>query len=92
MKTIKVFAPATVANLSCGFDVLGCCLESIGDEMVLKENSDNELRITKITGQDLPLEIDQNVAGVAMKSMLKDLKSNQGFDLEIYKKIKFVSS
>ena len=88
MKTIKVFAPATVANLSCGFDVLGCCLESIGDEMVLTENSENKLRISKIEGQELPFEIDLNVAGVAMKALLKEYGSDQGFDLEIYKNIK----
>ena len=38
MEEIKIFAPATVANLSCGFDVLGCCLESIGDEMLVRKN------------------------------------------------------
>jgi homoserine kinase len=88
MEEIKVFAPATVANLSCGFDVLGCCLESIGDEMLLRKNSSGEIRITMITGQDLPLEADKNVAGVAVRALLKKLGSQQGFDIEIYKKIK----
>lgn len=88
MKEIKVFAPATVANLSCGFDVLGCCLDSVGDEMLVRKNKLREVRITKITGQDLPLEADENVAGVAVKALLKDLESDQGFDIEIDKKIK----
>ncbi len=88
MEEIKVFAPATVANLSCGFDVLGCCLESVGDEMLLRKNSSGEIKITRITGQDLPLETDKNVAGVAVRELLKDLGSKQGFDIEIYKKIK----
>ena len=88
MKEIKVFAPATVANLSCGFDVLGCCLDNVGDEMIIKKNDLNELRITKLEGQDLPMEVDQNVAGVAVKAMLENLQSNEGFDIEIYKKIK----
>ncbi|WBL26950.1 homoserine kinase [Zunongwangia sp. HGR-M22] len=88
MEEIKVFAPATVANLSCGFDVLGCCLDNVGDEMVIKKNDFNELRITKLEGQDLPMEVDQNVAGVAVKAMLEKLQSNAGFDIEIYKKIK----
>ncbi|WBL21189.1 homoserine kinase [Zunongwangia sp. HRR-M8] len=88
MEEIKVFAPATVANLSCGFDVLGCCLDNVGDEMVIKKNDLNELRITKLEGQDLPMEVDQNVAGVAVKAMLEKLQSNAGFDIEIYKKIK----
>ncbi len=88
MEELKVFAPATVANLSCGFDVLGCCLDSVGDEMLIKKNNLNEVRITKIVGQDLPLEIHLNVAGVAVKALLKELDSNQGFDIEISKKIK----
>ncbi|AVR47527.1 homoserine kinase [Christiangramia fulva] len=87
MKEIKVFAPATVANLSCGFDVLGCCLDNVGDEMIIRENDLNEVRITKITGQDLPMEADKNVAGVAVKSLLTRLGSDKGFDIEIDKKI-----
>lgn len=88
MEEIKVFAPATVANLSCGFDVLGCCLNNVGDEMIVKKNDLKKLRITKLEGQDLPMEIDQNVAGVAVQAMLEKLGSDEGFDIEIYKKIK----
>jgi len=88
MKEIKVFAPATVANLSCGFDVLGCCLDAVGDEMILKKNDLKRIRILKITGQDLPLETDENVAGVAIIALLKALGSSQGFDIEIIKNIK----
>lgn len=88
MDEIKIFAPATVANLSCGFDVLGCCLDTVGDEMLIRKNNSREIKITKITGQDLPLETDKNVAGVALKALLNDLQCDQGFDIEIYKKIK----
>ncbi|TBW26427.1 homoserine kinase [Gramella sp. KN1008] len=88
MEEIKVFAPATVANLSCGFDVLGCCLDSVGDEMSVRKNDLNEVRITRITGQDLPVDSDKNVASVAVKALLADLESDQGFDIEINKKIK----
>ena len=88
MEEIKIFAPATVANLSCGFDVLGCCLDSVGDEMLLRKNSANKLRITRIEGANLPIEPNQNVAGVAAAALLEKLGSKQGFDIEIYKKIK----
>lgn len=88
MDELKVFAPATVANLSCGFDVLGCCLDSVGDEMLVKKNKLNAVRITRISGQELPMEADKNVAGVAVKAMLKELNSDQGFDIEITKRIK----
>jgi homoserine kinase len=43
-KKIKVFAPATVANVSCGFDVLGFALHEPGDEIILEENSSGELK------------------------------------------------
>ena len=88
MEEITIFAPATVANLSCGFDVLGCCLDSVGDEMTIRKNDLKEVRITKISGQDLPLETDKNVAGVAVISLLNHLNESQGFDIEIVKKIK----
>lgn len=88
MDKIKIFSPATVANLSCGFDVLGCCLDNVGDEMTIRKNAFGKLRITKITGQELPLEIEKNVAGIAVKSMLEHLQDHQGFDIEIDKRIR----
>ncbi|MGY3794795.1 homoserine kinase [Aquimarina sp. 433] len=87
-KRIKVFAPATVANLSCGFDVLGCCLDTVGDEMIVSLSSEPGVRITKIEGADLPLETNKNVAGVAVKALLETYEKNIGVDIEIYKNIK----
>lgn len=88
MEEIRLFAPATVANLSCGYDVLGCCLDTVGDEMLVRKNDLNVIRITKISGQDLPMETRNNVAGVAAQALLDKLGSNQGFDIELYKGIK----
>ena len=88
MKEIKIFCPATIANLSCGFDVLGLALESIGDEMLIKKTSKPGIHITKITGQKLPLETKHNVAGVAALALLKALEYKEGFEIEIYKRIK----
>ncbi|WP_010522601.1 homoserine kinase [Aquimarina agarivorans] len=89
MKSLRVFAPATVANLSCGFDVLGCCLENVGDEMQISLSAEAGVRITKIEGADLPMATDKNVAGVAVIAMLAALNDTKtGVDIEIYKKIK----
>ena len=89
MKSLKVFAPATVANISCGFDVLGCCLEGVGDEMIIHLSDTPGVRITKIEGADLPLDTDKNVAGVAVVALLEKLNNNTaGIEIEIYKKIK----
>lgn len=88
MKEIKIFAPATIANISCGFDILGLCLDSVGDEMVIKKVSNKGVRITKIVGQDLPLETNKNVAGVAAMKLLENVTADVGFEIEIYKNIK----
>ena len=88
MNQIKIFCPATVANLSCGFDVLGLCLEGIGDEMIIRKSDEKGIRISKITGADLPLETNKNVAGVAGLAMLNHLDLEFGFEIEIHKKIK----
>ena len=90
MNEIKIFAPATVANISCGFDVLGCCLDSIGDEMIVRKSADKGIRITKIVGEILPLEAEKNVAGVAAFALLDKLniELDFGFEIEIYKNIK----
>jgi len=85
---IKIFAPATVANISCGFDVLGLCLESAGDEMLIVKSKQKGIKITKITGQDLPLETSKNVAGVAALALLEQLDLDFGFEIEINKQIK----
>lgn len=88
MNEIKIFAPATIANVSCGFDILGLCLDSVGDEMIIRQSSKPGVQIIKIAGQDLPMEANKNVAGVAVNALLKALNSNKGFEIEIYKKIK----
>lgn len=88
MNKIKLFAPATIANVSCGFDVLGLCLDNVGDEMSIRKTKEKGVRISKIIGQDLPLETEKNVAGIAVLAMLEKLDVNCGFDIEIYKNIK----
>ncbi|GAB5472071.1 MAG: homoserine kinase [Maribacter sp.] len=88
MEAVKVFCPATIANVSCGFDVLGVALDSIGDEMVVRKTSKEGIHITKIEGQDLPMETAKNVAGVAGMALLEDIGHQGGFEIEIYKQIK----
>lgn len=88
MKEIKVFSPATVANVSCGYDVLGFCLDTVGDEMVIRKTIEKEIKITKIEGADLPMESHKNVAGVAAKAILNAANNPFGVEIEIYKHIK----
>jgi len=88
MEEVKVFCPATIANVSCGFDVLGLALDTVGDIMTVRKSSKKGIQITKIEGQDLPLKTTENVAGVAGLAFLSKSNYNQGFEIEIYKHIK----
>jgi len=88
MNEIKIFCPATIANLSCGFDVLGVALDTIGDEMIVRKSDTPGITITKITGQDLPKETHKNVAGVAAVALLEKTDYIGGIEIEIHKKIK----
>lgn len=88
MNEIKIFSPATVANVACGFDVLGFCLDGIGDEMVVRKTDKKGIHITKIEGFDLPYEAEKNVAGVSALALIEDAKPDCGFEIELYKKIK----
>ena len=88
MNEIKIFCPATIANISCGFDVLGLCLETVGDEMIIRKSDVQGIKIKKIVGEDLPLETSKNVAGVAALALLDAIDYKFGFEIEIYKNIK----
>ncbi|MRI00283.1 homoserine kinase [Kriegella sp. EG-1] len=85
---IKIFCPATIANISCGFDVLGVALDAVGDEMIIRKTTKKGIKITKLTGQDLPLVTEKNVAGVAGLALLENSDYTGGFEIEIYKNIK----
>ena len=87
MNQIKVFSPATISNVACGFDVLGFPIYSIGDEMIVKKTKKKSLIITDITGYSVPYDINKNVSTIAAKAMIESLNPNCGFDFKINKKI-----
>ena len=88
MDSIRIFCPASVANISCGFDVLGLALDTVGDYMTIHKVPEAGIRITKISGQELPLEAGKNVAGVAAMSLMDHSNFEVGFEIEIEKNIK----
>ena len=88
MNEIKLFSPATVANVACGFDVMGFCLDNIGDEMLIRKVKNKGIKITKIEGFDLPFETELNVAGVSALALYNAVQPDCGFEIEIHKKIK----
>ena len=83
-----------MANVACGYDVLGFAIEEPGDEVVARYVEGPGLRIVRITGDDgkLPHEVEKNTAGVAALDLLKHLgMTDRGIELEIHKKMPFGS-
>ena len=88
MNEIRVFSPASIANLSCGYDILGVCLDKVGDEIIVRKTKKRGVVITKISGQKLSKDIKLNVAGVSATALLNETEVNCGFEIEIHKGIK----
>lgn len=88
-ESIKVFAPATVANVTCGFDILGFAVDEPGDEVYLEKSNSGEIRIVEISGDGgvLPTGIDENSCGAVIRMFLRDLGSDQGVDIYLNKKM-----
>lgn len=71
MKYVKVFAPGTVANLGCGFDVMGLTLDGVGDVVEIgAEEGAEGLEIRNASGVELPENIEENVITPALRAML----------------------
>ena len=83
------FAPASVANVAVGFDVLGHSFQAIGDRVTARRISERTVRIASITGTsvDLPKDPEQNTAGMGVITMLNELKVDFGVELSIEKGI-----
>ncbi len=85
MDTVKVFAPASVANVGPGYDTFGFAIEKLGDIITVTKREDQLLRILPTIGAELPTDPIKNVAGVAILALLKALGTTPGFDIQIEK-------
>ncbi|MFD0998461.1 homoserine kinase [Ohtaekwangia kribbensis] len=87
MKSVKASAPATVANVSCGFDIFGFAVEAPADEVIVTLTDNPGVTISKIVGDDgrLPREAEKNTSGVAVLEFLKAIDSKLGANIELYK-------
>jgi len=89
MKSVKAIAPATVANVSCGFDIFGFAVEAPADEVIVTLKNEPGVVIKQITGDGgkLPLEADRNTAGVAVQAFLESIGAEQGAEIVLHKKL-----
>lgn len=88
MSAIKLKTPATVANLVCGFDVLGMCLHDPFDEMEIRLLNEKKVVLKSADGYALPTDPARNTAGAPLLEMLKELPEECGFEVTIHKHIK----
>ncbi len=91
---VRVYAPATVANVAVGYDILGFAIECPGDEILARWGQNPGLHITRISGtsKDLPRDPELNTAGRGALRLLQSLgKEQEAIELEIYKKMPFGS-
>jgi homoserine kinase len=90
---VTAFAPATVANVGIGFDILGHSVDTVGDRVRLRRIDEPVVRITSITGVagDLPIEAASNTAGRAVQALHAALRLDYGFEIEIDKGIPLAS-
>lgn len=86
--SVRVKCPATVANLVCGFDVLGLCLDDPADLMDVSINYDGRITVKSADGYPLPENPAENTAGAPLLEMVKELEPGIGFDVLIHKNIK----
>ena len=88
-ETICAFAPATIANLSVGFDVLGLSLDQVGDTVEVTVNGSTENTILTIeNGETLPKDREKNCCSVVIKKMQAQLNDYKGVDIRIRKGFK----
>jgi len=88
--SVKVFAPATVANVVCGYDVLGFAVDQPGDEVIMRLTGGKGISISKITGDDgkLPLDPAKNTVSASVQHYLNHIgKPDTGIDIELHKKM-----
>ena len=88
MNSVKVFSPASVSNVCCGFDVLGFSIDGLGDEIIIQKSNSKGIKIKKVIGYKVPDDVKKNTASVASQALLDYLGTDDGFDIEIKKNIK----
>jgi len=88
-QAVTAFAPATVANVGCGYDIFGFAIDEPGDIVHVSCSNIAGVRISEITGDGgrLPMQAEQNTAGFAILRFLEKITSSQGINLKLTKQL-----
>ncbi len=88
MEMIRIFAPATVANLGCGFDIMGMAIDGVGDVMEVSVGEGTGLAIKNSSDVALPDDVEGNVMTPAVRALLSAYGQNKRVEINILKKIR----
>jgi len=88
-REVSVFAPATVSNVACGFDVMGFAVNEPGDIATVREIKKSGVFLKIVNGKDdrLPREASKNTAGIAVIEFLNKINVPTGIEIELHKKM-----
>jgi len=83
----RAFAPGSIGNLACGFDVIGLALEGPGDTVLAEQVEEPGVRIRSILGDGgrLPNDVNENTAGAAALAVLDEVQLDGGVELDLQK-------
>ena len=87
MKKVRVFAPASIANLGCGFDIMGIALDEVGDILEMTASEGDGISITNLTDVPLPEDIEDNVITPVIRKFLEMTGQKAQIDVKVCQKI-----
>ena len=87
MKKVRVFAPASIANMGCGFDIIGLALDDVGDIIEIVQSEGDGLTITNKSGVPLPADIEKNVITPVIRKFLEMIGQKAQIDVTVCEKI-----
>ena len=86
MKKVRVFAPASIANLGCGFDIMGLALDEVGDILEMTASEGDGITITNQTDVPLPEDIEDNVITPVIRKFLEMTGQKAQIDVTVCQK------
>jgi len=86
-RRVKVFAPASIANMGCGFDIMGFTLDEVGDILEMSLDEGDGIVISNETDIPLPEDIEKNVVTPVIRKFLDIMDKKALIKVRILKKI-----